>query len=209
MQMLTHEMAELNELLLSCTNSIQSMALFLNQAQDQELRDMIARHYAVHVQDYNMKVEFAKQQQGSTDTLDVPPLPSMQPIPMHPMSVQPVQPQIKLQQLDDRAITTSYLLTLKRAGREYAWAAFETSTVQMRTFLEDAFRMCSHQAFEVWQYAVRKGWYAAQQASAQAVQNLAQTYQEVPYHQPAAQYTSGSQPQAQQPGMTMPGHRYQ
>lgn len=45
MRLASHEAAELNELLMSCTNSIQSMALFINQAQDPELRSMIQRHY--------------------------------------------------------------------------------------------------------------------------------------------------------------------
>lgn len=197
MQMLAHEMAELNELLMGCTNSIQSMALFVNQASDPELRNMIQRHYAVHVQDYNMKVEFASRQQGSTDTLNVPMMPTggQFQIPQAPQMV-PIQPEVKLQQLDDRAIATSYLLTLKRSGREYAWSAFETSTPQLRAFLEDAFRMCSHQAFEVWQFMVRKGWYATAMAPQQAVQQMATVYREVPYHQPAQVYQAG-QPQQQ------------
>ncbi|MCM3078764.1 hypothetical protein [Brevibacillus invocatus] len=73
MQLGIHEACELNELLMSCTNSIQSMALFMEQAQDPELKDMILRHFSVHVQDYNMKVEFATQATGSLDQLNVPP----------------------------------------------------------------------------------------------------------------------------------------
>lgn len=187
-----HEAHELNELLLSCTNSIQSMALFLNQAQDTELRDMISRHYAVHIQDYNMKVEFASKMQGSRDQLNVPQLsmnPATAPSPApSPTAYTPIQPQVKLTQLDDRGIATSYLLTLKRAGREYAWSTFECSTVQLRVFLEDAFRMCSHQAFEVWSYMARKGWYAVATAPEQTMQTLGQMYREVPFHQPMSVY---------------------
>lgn len=188
----SHEAHELNELLLSCTNSIQSMALFLNQAQDPELRDMISRHYAVHIQDYNMKVEFASKMQGSRDQLNVPQLqanPGMAAAAVpSPSAYTPVQPQVKLNQLDDRGIATSYLLTLKRAGREYAWSTFECSTVQLRVFLEDAFRMCSHQAYEVWNYMVRKGWYMASPAPEQTMQTLGQMYREVPFHQPMGVY---------------------
>ncbi|WP_410767702.1 spore coat protein [Fontibacillus sp. BL9] len=186
-----HEAHELSELLMSCTNSIQSMALFLNQAQDPELRDMISRHYAVHIQDYNMKVEFASKMQGSQDHLNVPKL-TVNPMTSATASVPagyiPIQPQVKLNQLDDRGIATSYLLTLKRAGREYAWATFECSTVQLRVFLEDAFRMCSHQSFEVWNYMVRKGWYMVAMAPDQTLQAMGQMYQEVPFHQPMNVY---------------------
>ncbi|NGM82876.1 spore coat protein [Paenibacillus sp. 7124] len=183
----SHEAHELNELLLSCTNSIQCMALFLNQARDPELKNMITRHYAVHVQDYNMKVEFANSAY-SPDTLNVPNLQMNAGMPAPAPGYTPMQPQVQLQQLDDRSIATSYLLTLKRAGREYAWSAFECSTPQLRSFLEDAFRMCSHQSFEVWDYMARKGQYPVVMASSQAVNAMQQIYQPVPEHNPAHLY---------------------
>jgi spore coat protein CotF len=185
----SHEAHELNELLMSCTNSIQSMGLFLEQAQDPELRSMIAGHFSVHVQDYNMKVEYASKA-ISYDQLNVPPLNLNALLPQRQMNVQPVQPEVKLAKLNDRAIATSYLLTLKRAGREYAWSAFEASTPQLRAFLEDAFRMCSHQAYDVWQYMARKGWYPVVQASNQSVHAIQHMYQQVPFQQPANLYHS-------------------
>ncbi|WP_025688925.1 spore coat protein [Paenibacillus zanthoxyli] len=183
----SHEAHELSELLLSCANSIQSMALFLSQAKDPELKEMIARHYAVHVQDYNMKVEFANQSY-SPDTLNVPALQMSTGISMPSIQYPPIEPKVQLQQLDDRAIATSYLLTLKRAGREYAYSAFECSTPQLRTFLEDAFRMCSHQSFEVWQYMARKGEYPVIMASNEAMAAMQQIYKSVPEHQPGQLY---------------------
>jgi spore coat protein CotF len=188
MQLAAHEAQELNELLMSCTNSIQCMALFINQARDPELQNMIQRHYAVHVQDYNMKVEYARQA-FSQDHLNVPPINTNLGIPTGIAQYPPIQPEVKLAQLDDRSIATSYLLTLKRAGREYAWAAFETTSPQLRGFLEDAFRMCSHQAFEVWNYMAKKGWYPVPMAQPQDLQTLGQIYQEVPYHQPMNLYS--------------------
>jgi Spore coat protein len=188
MRLGSHEAHELNELLLSCTNSIQSMALFINQAGDPELKDMIVRHYSVHVQDYNMKVEYASQM-FSRDQLNVPAL-AMHPVMEQPAAQYPgLQPKVQLQQLDDRAIATSYLLTLKRAGREYAWSAMECSTPQLRAFLEDAFRMCSHQAYEVWAYMARKGLYPVQYATTAAIQAMQQIYQPVPQHNPAQLYS--------------------
>ncbi|RAU98886.1 spore coat protein [Paenibacillus sp. YN15] len=205
-----HEAHELSELLMSCTNSIQSMGLFLEQAQDIELKNMIAAHFEVHIQDYNMKVEYISQAM-SRDQLNVPGL-NLNPImPAGGMNVQPVQPEVKLSKLDDRAIATSYLLTLKRAGREYAWAAFETSTPQLRSFLEDAFRMCSHQSFEVWQFMARKGWYPVVQAPVSTMKTLQQTFQPVPYqHEPYQQQTTYQQaPYQQQANPHQAPHRYQ
>jgi len=188
MRLGSHEAHELSELLLSCTNTVQSMALFLDQATDPELRDMIARHYPAHIQDYNMKVEFAKQAAGSSDRLNVPNLQIPGNLPGSQQQYPPIQPQVKLSQLDDRSIATSYLLTLKRSGRDYAWAAFECSTPQLRAFLEDAFRLCSHQSYEVWNYMARKGWYPVAVAQPNVMQAMGQIYQEVPYQQPMNVY---------------------
>lgn len=183
-----HEALELSELLMSCTNSIQSMALFLNQAKDPELKEMIAKQYPAHVQDYNMKIEFVKKMTGSTDKLNVPGLSMTALLPVAAPPYPSIEPQVKLAELDDRAIATSYLLTLKRAGREYAWAAFECGTPQLRAFLEDAFRMCSHQAHEVWSYMGRKGWYPIVPATGNLMETIGQIYREVPHHQPMTVY---------------------
>ncbi|BCJ86524.1 spore coat protein [Effusibacillus dendaii] len=101
----------------------------------------------------------------------------------------PIQPEVRLNRLDDRAIATSYLLTLKRSGRDYAWAAFETTVPRLRGFLEDAFRMCSHQAYEVWQYMARKGYYPVVYAPQQTMTTLGHIYQQVPYQQPMNVYS--------------------
>lgn len=134
-----------------------------------------------------MKVEFATQPNGSQDQLNVPPLSGLSVNP--PAPNQPVQPQVKVSQLDDRAIATSYLLTLKRAGRDYAWATFECTVPHLRSFLEDAFRMCSHQSFEVWSYMVREGWYPAIPAPSEAMNAMGHIYQKVQIHEPMAVYS--------------------
>jgi len=188
-----HEAAELNELLMGCVNTINMMAVYLNQVQDQELATMLQRHYASHVQDYNMKVEWARSSFGSREHLQVMPLDqtTYQPTRLEQMytgEYPSVRPEVKRHGLDDRTIATGYLLNLKRAGREYAWAAFETTTPQLRAFLEEGFRMHSHQAYEVWYYMARRGWYPVNRAPEDADRTMARIYQQVPHHQPEAFY---------------------
>ncbi len=172
-----HEACELNELLLSCTNSINSMGLFLNQVKCAELKSIIQKHMAAHIQDYNMKVEWASKEQ-STQKLQVPPMPAAT-SPTPSGQTQPVMPNPQTTALDDRAIATSYLLTLKRAGREYAWATFETTDPQLRTFLEDAFEMCSRHAYEIGQYMISKGYYPISTVPEAYMSQLSGTYQTV------------------------------
>lgn len=172
MQLAAHEAQDLHELALSCVNSITNMACFLNQVQDAELKSLIQKHFPFHIKDYNMKAEYLSKMEGATTKLPVPDLqPVLQSFTQAPVSPSPVTPRTT-QQFNDREIATAYLLTLKRAGREYAWAAMEMSNPEIRSFLEDAFRMSSHHAFDIWQWMVKKGYYPLEAAAKTTLDTL-------------------------------------
>lgn len=178
MQLAAHEAQDLHELALSCVNSITNMACFLNQVQDAELKSIIQMHFPLHIQDYNMKAEYLSKAEGTSSKLPVPNLqPVLQSFTQSPTSPVPVTPRTSVQQFNDREIATAYLLTLKRSGREYAWAAMEMSNPGIRSFLEDAFRMSSHHAFDVWQWMVKKGYYPLEPASQTTQNTLGGMYQ--------------------------------
>lgn len=177
MPLKTHEVAELNELLMSCVNSINSMGLFLSQVKCQELKSIIERHMAAHIQDYNMKVEWVEKG-SSNQKLAVPGIPSATSGGTHKLPLA-VTPNPQMTSLDDRSIATSYLLTLKRAGKEYAWGTFEASDPQLRSFLEDAFTLASHHAYEVGEYMCKHGYYPTEDAAPTYVNKVAATYSPV------------------------------
>lgn len=182
MKLAAHEVHALNELTLSCVNSITNMGYMMNHVQDPEFKSILERHFPLHIRDYNMKVEFLKKGEGATKELpllkenamlsqftnmETPPAPA-------------VQPRTIVDNLNDREMATSYLLTLKRAGREYAWNAMEMANPEIRAFCQTAFMMsCSH-AYEMWQYMVKKGYYLLEEASLSMVQNIGSMYLVVP-----------------------------
>jgi len=55
----------------------------------------------------------------------------------------------------------------------------EASNPEIRTFLEDAFKMCSHHAYDIWQWMVAKGYYPLEAAPAETVGTLASMYKVV------------------------------
>lgn len=181
MRLAAHEVCDLHELIMSCVNSITNMAMFINTAQDQELKSMIQRHFPAHVQDYNMKVEYISKAEGASQKLNVPPLERiLQDYTKSPSGVfPPITPRVDVQVMNDREIATAYLLTLKRAGREYAWAAMETGNPDVREFLKDAFTMSCNHAFEVWQYMVQKGYYPLEEAPQSILDTISSIYGEV------------------------------
>lgn len=180
MQLAAHEAHDLHELTLSCVNSITNMALFMNQVKDPQLKSLIQKHFPYHVKDYNTKVEYLSRTNGAKTGLPVPEITNIiQNYTQSNTNAKSITPRTDVQQLDDREIATAYLLTLKRAGREYAWAAMEASNPEIRAFLEDAFRMSSHHAYDVWQWMVTKGYYPLEAAPTETLGTMASMYKTV------------------------------
>jgi spore coat protein CotF len=140
---------------------------------------MIDRHFPFHVQDYNMKVEFLTKMGGAQTKLPLPDLNvalnSYHESPAANYS--PLTPRTDAQDFTDQEIATAYLLTLKRAGREYAWSAMEASHPEVRLFLEDAFRMSCRHAYDVWQWMVKRGYYPVETAPQENQAIMGQMFQ--------------------------------
>lgn len=183
MRLSAHEVHDLQELTMSCVNSITNMACFINQARDPQLKAMLQRQFPQHIQDYNIKVDLLQKAGVSTQHLSVPQMHQVNINQTQITNFQPVTPRTDVQQFNDREIATAYLLTLKRAGREYAWSAMESSNPEIRSFLESAFQMSSHHAFEVWQYMAQKGYYPVEAAHQSSLDLYGRAYQPVPFNQ--------------------------
>lgn len=142
---------------------------------------MIDTHFPAHVQDYNMKVEYVKNAAGANQKLNIPNLNVvLKDFTKSPVNELPsITPGTSLQKLNDREIATAYLLTLKRAGREYAWSAMEASNPEIRQFLKDAFTMSCNHAYDVWQWMVKKGYYPLSPAPENEINVIASIYNEV------------------------------
>jgi spore coat protein CotF len=142
---------------------------------------MLQNHYPAHIQDYNMKVEYVSKATGSTQKLNVPNLnATLGDYTKSPTNTfPPITPRTDVQKMDDREIATAYLLTLKRAGREYAWGAMEASNPDIRQFLKDAFTMSCNHAYDVWQWMVKKGFYPLEPAQQSSINTISSIYNEV------------------------------
>ncbi|MBB6448545.1 spore coat protein CotF [Geomicrobium halophilum] len=175
MQLAGHEFHELTELTMGCYNTVHCMSTWIQQAQDQELQQLLSEHFPKHVEDYNLKVEFL-QNAGTPDITKFQPS-SLQPN-LASYTQSPVEPlpsvelRIQEQQPNDREIATAYLLNQKAAGTNYAKATFECANPDLRTFLENAFLNSSHHAYDIWQYMVTKGYYPLAPAPAMEIQKV-------------------------------------
>jgi spore coat protein CotF len=128
-----------------------------------------------------LKVEFLTKMEGAQTKLPLPDLNvALRSYTEAPTAnYSPLTPRVSVQDFSDQEIATAYLLTLKRAGREYAWAAMDASHPQVRLFLEDAFRMSCRNAYDVWQWMVKKGYYPVETAPQEEQTIMGQMFQTV------------------------------
>lgn len=115
MQLAAHEAHDLSELILSCVNTITNMSFFLNQVRDPELRAILERHFPMHVRDYNVKVEYARNAQGPSTVLPVPKLNYnvCTQTQLYTGSYPSATPKMNVNHFDNREIATAYLLLKK------------------------------------------------------------------------------------------------
>lgn len=178
MKLTISELSQLNELILSCTNTITCMSLFRNQVQDAELKSLLDTQFPLHVEDYNKKVEFVKSLETVSNTLNVPNMNTNifnQDTNISKPAI-PVTINTNVQTLNDREIATSYLLTLKRAGKEYAVASMEATNPTLRQFLKDAYTMSCNHAYEIWEWMAKHDFYSLTIATAEQVNEIAAVF---------------------------------
>ncbi|MGE7636142.1 spore coat protein [Bacillus paramycoides] len=180
MQLATHELRDLSELIAGCYNTINTMSTYIQQAQDLELKQLLQQHFPLHVEDYNLKVEFVQSQ-------STPDIERFQPSKLNPVlnsylkapveQYTPVSPSINGAPPNDRAIATGYLLNQKSAALNYAGSLLECANPNLRSFLEKAFLNSSRHAYAIWQYMVKKGYYPLSPAPDSEIKAIASIYQ--------------------------------
>lgn len=155
------ELSYLNELISSCVNTITCLSLFRNQVRDAELKNILDTQFPIHVEDYNLKVEFVKDVEKASGRLNVPQLNTsiFSKDINETQGATPVTVNTNVQTLNDREIALSYFLTLKRAGKEYAIASMEATNPKLRQFLKDAYTMSCNHSFEIYEWMAKHQYY--------------------------------------------------
>ncbi|MFJ8527612.1 spore coat protein [Bacillus sp. NPDC094106] len=183
MQLATHELRDLSELIMGCYNTINTMSTYIKQAQDPDLKQILQEHLPLHVQDYNLKLEFV--QNDSIPNVSKCQLAKLNPVLSSYIQAPskeylPVTPSMTGQPPSDRAIAIGYLLNQKSAAFNYAGSLLECANPHLRTLLENAFLNSSRHAYDIWQYMVKRGYYQLSPAPDSEIKAIASMYQSLP-----------------------------
>jgi spore coat protein CotF len=154
-----HEVMELHEVLNCAVDALNTVQLYAPYVRDPELAQLVQHQMQFMQNDYNNMVHMV-QGLGAGETL--PYRPNMQ-APISPMTT-PMpsvsQPNAFPAQVDDRDVSSTLLGLHKTGAKGKMAAALEAGHPQIRDLLLQGAVNCAHQAYEIWGYMQRRGYYA-------------------------------------------------
>lgn len=157
-----HEIIELHEVLNGALNALHTMQLYAGHVADEELGQLLNHQMSFMQQAYNSMVHTV-QGLGAGESLPYRPRRQTHQAASYGMP-QPYAPTIQHSyaltvQVDDSDVAAALLGIHKSSAKAKMSAALESSHPQIRDMLLQGAVNCSHQAYEVWKYMERKGYY--------------------------------------------------
>ncbi|EMA6343117.1 spore coat protein [Bacillus cytotoxicus] len=135
----------IEELMSYSYSLIYNMGEYMNEIQDEELKDILQQHLPYMLQAYNEQVNF---QEGE----------NVQQMICEQLISPRIQNHIEIERIStgDIGIAISYILHLKKLALCFAQVAVEVANPEFRAFLEKCFVKMNRYAFCVWQYVVKQ-----------------------------------------------------
>jgi len=188
-----HEIMEMHEVLNTAIDGINTLQLYMPLIRDEELHHIVGNQLRFMIDEYNRLVHLVNGR-GAGQAIPyrgVSAVTAMATAPMTMSTVNPSNPQ-----LDDRDVASVALSLHKSTARLRLNAALECADPEMRQALVQGTTNCVNQAYEVWGYMNRRGYYplATMQESEQT--QLLRGYQPL-----AADLTRPAIPAMPQPAM--------
>lgn len=161
-----HETVEIHEVLTSAINAIHTMQLYRPYARDPRLAQIMDKQLQFSINEYNHFVQTLQNISGQSQTMTTSASPSASYsgtqtfTPIYGLDNPPLQsPNMSPVQIDDRDVASSLLGIHKASASMKIIAALECANPQLRAMLQQSAINCSEQAYEIWQYMNRSGYY--------------------------------------------------
>ncbi|WP_139488279.1 spore coat protein [Brevibacillus dissolubilis] len=152
-----HEILDMHEVLEATINDINTMQLYRPHVKDQQLASIMDKQMQFSVQGYNLLVNTLNHT-GNQQAIPYR-APKMTSPTYGLRQPAPVSPNMSVNEIDDRDISSALLQLHKVSAVEKMRAAQEAADPHIRGTLQQASVNCSEQAYEVWQYMNQRGYY--------------------------------------------------
>lgn len=179
-----HETMETHELLNEKMNMINHFSFYAQQAQNPELRDMIARHLQTAAQSYDQLVAYTHDY-GAANSQPAPyAMPQTQPQQVQYGLRHPAQQAPMLGQFDDRQIACAMLSCHKNSAKNHMAGSLECADPNVRQMLMNGAVACANQAYEVFLLLNRMGDYQVPTMQEHTAKTFLHSYQPMPTGMP-------------------------
>ncbi|GAX91218.1 spore coat protein [Effusibacillus lacus] len=181
-----HETMEVHEILSEKKCMIEHFSMYERQCQDPTLREMLHRHIQTATQSYNQLVSYTHDYHTAQTKM----------MPMHTAHTYdikyglhnpaPSAPQTDMTKMNDQSIASAMLLAHKNSAKNHMAAALECADPNVRQMLVNGSVMCTHEAYETFNYMNHRGMYQVPTMSDHTAKTMLHHYQ------PMAQGMTGS-----------------
>ena len=189
-----HEVMEVHEVLTCAIDGINQMQMLRPLVRDQRLAQMLDHQLQFTLNEYNGMVQMIHQQGMGQATPYRAVKNAAQPVYGldHP---ERMTPNMSANQMDDRDIASMLLGFHKSSAAKKMLAALECANPDIRRAMQQGAVNCSEQAYEVWQYMNKSGYYQVptmKDVTTNTMMNLYETAGTT--HQVGMQAMQGAQP---------------
>jgi spore coat protein CotF len=175
-----HETMEVHEALNEKINKINHLALYTQQTQNAQLRQMIQRHLQTEIQSYDQLVSYTHDYQSGQRLNQVQGMINTQPQNIQYGLNQPQQQSPQLQgQLDDNQIAFALLNCHKNSAKNAMSSALECADPNIREMMLMSAHTCANQAYEVFMFMNQQGQYQVPTMQDHTAKTFLHAYQPV------------------------------
>jgi spore coat protein CotF len=175
-----HETMEVHEALNEKINMINHFALYTQQTQNEQLRQMLQRHLQSAIQSYDQLVSYTHDYQSGQQRKQ-----SQGMIPAQPQNIQyglsnPQQQAPQLQgQFNDNQIAFALLCCHKNSAKNAMASALECADPNILEMMVMRANTCANQDYEEYKYMNQQGQYQVTKMQDQTAKTFLHTYQPV------------------------------
>ncbi|WP_134684666.1 spore coat protein [Brevibacillus migulae] len=173
-----HEVMELHEVMNATIDGINTCQLYMPHTQDPELRQILTNQLQFMTDEYNRLVHLINGRGAGMAIPYRPRTNGFQQTGMTPVNA--MMPNANAQQLDDRDISSAVLGIHKSGAKIRMNAALECADWEIRRTLMQGANNCANQAYDIWGYMNRRGYYPLHSMQEIANNHILRGYQPSP-----------------------------
>jgi spore coat protein CotF len=155
-----HETMEVHEVLNEKINMINHLALYSQQTQNEQLRQLMERHMQTEIQGYDQLVSYTHDYNAAQQRKQAQGMLNVQPQKIQYGLHHPQQQMPQMQgQLNDQQIAFALLSCHKNGAKNAMNSALECADPNIREMMISSANQCANQAYEVFLFMNQQGQY--------------------------------------------------